>query len=244
MSGIFLCLTVPLFCNSIVVMGRPKRIALGGDVYHVLNRASGRLRIFKKASDFEAFEEVLSDGIERFNMRICGWCLMANHWHLVLWPRVDGDLAAFMRWIMLTHVQRFHASHGTVGIGHLYQGRYKSFPIQDNAYYLTVMRYVEANAVRAGIVENAGDWRWSSFAVRPGRASKIALAEGPLALPADWERLLRQVEPTAAEQIGKSLKRGCPLGDDHWIAKTAKELDLESTLRGKGRPKKVPDTFN
>jgi len=75
----------------------------------------------------------------------------------------------------LTHVQRFHASHGTVGIGHLYQGRYKSFPVQGNAYYLTVMRYVESNPVRAGIVEQAGDWRWSSFAVRQGRASKVGL---------------------------------------------------------------------
>jgi len=226
-------------------MGRLKRIALGGYVYHVLNRANGRLRILKKAGDFEAFEEVLSEGIERFDMRICGWCLMGNHWHLVLWPRGDGDLAAFMRWTTLTHVQRFHASHGTVGIGHLYQGRYKSFPVQDNAYYLTVMRYVESNPIRGGIVEHAGDWQWSSFSVRQGRASKIALAEGPLALPADWERLLhRQVEPTAAEQIEKSVKRGCPLGDADWTAKTAKELNLESTLRGKGRPKKVPDTFN
>ncbi|MBE0536529.1 MAG: hypothetical protein IH624_12760 [Phycisphaerae bacterium] len=178
-------------------MGRPKRIALGGYVYHVLNRANGRLRIFKKGGDFEAFEQILS------------------------------------------------ASPGTVGIGHQYQGRYKSFPVQDNAYYLTVMRYVEGNPVRAGIVEQAGDRRWSSFAVREGRASKVGLAEGPLALPGDWEGLVdRQVDAGAAEQIGRSMKRGCPLGDGDWIAKTAKELNLESTLRGKGRPKKVPDTFS
>jgi putative transposase len=225
-------------------MGRPKRIAFGGYVYQVLNRANGRLRIFKKGGDFEAFEQVLSEGIERFDMRICGWCLMGNQWHLMLWPRRDGDLSAFMRWTTLTHVQRFHASHGTVGIGHLYQGRYKSFPDQDNACYLTVMRYVEGNPVRAGIVKHAADWRWSSFSVRQGRDSKVGLAEGPLSLPGDWESLVHcEIDPKSAEEIGKSVKRGRPLGDADWRTGTAKELNLEATLREKGRPKKVPDTF-
>lgn len=88
-------------------MGRPKRITLGGYFYHVLNCANGRLRIFKKEADFAAFEQILSEGIERFAMRVCGYCLMGNHWHLLLWPRRDGDLSAFMRWITLTHRPAF-----------------------------------------------------------------------------------------------------------------------------------------
>jgi putative transposase len=124
-------------------MGRPKRVALGGYVYHVLNRANGRLRIFRKKADFAAFEAILAEGIERFDMRIWGYCIMSNH--LLLWPREDGDLSDSMRWITLTHTQRYHASHGTVGIGHLYQGRYKRFPTQDDDHYLTVLRYIEAN---------------------------------------------------------------------------------------------------
>ncbi len=226
-------------------MGRPKRITLGGYVYHVFNRANGRLRIFKKAADFQAFEQILSEGIERFDMRLCGWCLMGNHWHLLLWPWRDGDLSAFMRWITLTHVQRFHAAHNTVGIGHLYKGRYKSFPVQDNTYYLTVMRYIEANPVRAEIVKEAADWKWSSFAVRQGRESPVKLAKGPLSLPSDWENLVRcQIDPKSLEQINKSINRSCPLGEIDWIKKTAKKMNLESTLRNRGRPKKVPDTFN
>ena len=113
-------------------MGRPKRIAKGNIVYHALNRANGRLRIFKKRQDFEAFESILAEGIERYRMRLCGYCIMGTHWHLVLWPRADGDLSHFMRWITVTHTQRWHAAHGTSGIGHLYQGRFKSFPVQDD----------------------------------------------------------------------------------------------------------------
>ena len=158
-------------------------MALGGYVYHVLNRANGRLRIFRKRGDFLGFENILAEGVERFDMRICGYCIMSNHWHLVLWPREDGDLSAFMRWITQTHTQRYHGSHGTVGIGHLYQGRYKSFPVQDQAYYLTVLRYVEANPLRAGLVEKADAWPWSSYAVRRDRESPVALADGPASLP-------------------------------------------------------------
>jgi len=116
-------------------MPRIKRITLGGYVYHVLNRANGRLRIFRKDGDFLAFEQILAEGIERYSMRLCGYCIMSNHWHLLVWPLSDGDLPEFMRWITLTHTQRFHVSHGTVGIGHLYQGRYKSFPVQTEKQY-------------------------------------------------------------------------------------------------------------
>ena len=102
-------------------MPRRKRIALGGYVYHVLNRANGRLKIFKKHGDFEAFEKIIAQGLERFSMRLCGYCIMSNHWHLLLWPQEDGALSEFMRWITLTHTQRYHAAHDTAGIGHLYR---------------------------------------------------------------------------------------------------------------------------
>jgi len=220
-------------------MPRRKRMALGGYVYHVLNRANGRLRIFRKQGDFLAFEKILGAGVERFGMRICGYCIMSNHWHLALWPRGDGDLPAFMRWVTLTHTQRYHSSHGTVGIGHLYQGRYKSFPVQDEAYYLTVLRYLEANPLRAGLVEKADAWLWSSYAVRRGRESLVTLADGPVSLPKNWPALVHQaVAETDLSRIQNSLKRGAPLGLGAWIVETARRLGLESTLRPKGRPKK------
>jgi len=219
-------------------MGRPKRIALGGYVYHVLNRANGRLRIFRKQGDFQAFEQILGEGIERFEMRICGYCLMGNHWHLLLWPRRNSDLSVFMRWITLTHVQRFHSSHGTVGIGHLYQGRYKSFPVQDNSYYLTVMRYIESNPLRAGLVKNAADWPWSSFAARNDRESQFPLSDGPVILPSNWSELVhRTIDHRRLETIKNSINRCSPLGDKEWTRTTAVKMNLESTLRQKGRPR-------
>ena len=220
-------------------MGRAKRIDKGGIVYHVINRANGRLRIFKKRADFEAFERILAEGIERFDIRLCGYCIMSNHWHLVLWPRGDGDMSQFMRWITLTHSQRWHASHGTVGIGHLYQGRYKSFPVQSNSHYLTVMRYVEANPLRAGIADDAGDWPWSSLAVRLGLEKQLPISRGPVALPANWAgHVAMAIEPNTLAAIENCLKRGSPMGNDAWIKQAAEKLQLQSTLRPRGRPRK------
>ena len=220
-------------------MSRPKRIALGGYVYHTLNRANGRLRIFRKDDDFLGFEQIMAEGAERFSMRICGYCIMGNHWHLLLWPREDGDLSAFMRWISLTHTQRYHASHGTVGIGHLYQGRFKSFPVQDDSHYLTVLRYIETNPLRAGLVADAGDWPWSSLAVRQGYECPFALSDGPVELPSNWDRRVQEpLDQNELDGLQVSLRRGAPWGDDRWTTKTAAKLGLQSSLRPRGRPRK------
>jgi len=216
-----------------------KRITPGGYVYHVLNRANGRLRIFRRDGDFLAFEQILAERIERYSMRLCGYCIMGNHWHLLLWHINDGGLSEFMRWITLTHTQRFHISHGTVGIGHLYQGRFKSFPIQDDGHCLTAMRYIEANPLRAKLVKRAGDWLWSSLAVRKGLEAPFELSEGPLKLPSNWEKLVNQIEPPAQlEGLKNSINRGTPFGEPNWKIKTALKMNLESTFRPKGRPKK------
>ena len=100
-------------------MGRPHRAAQGGFVYHVLNRANARLPIFEKPADYESFERILEEGVERVSMRLLAYCLMPSHWHLLLWPQHDGDLSRFMAWITLTHTQRWHAHRGSAGEGHL-----------------------------------------------------------------------------------------------------------------------------
>ena len=112
-------------------MGRPKRAADGGLIYHVLNRANARLPIFEKAGDYEAFERVLSEAVERTGTRLLAYCLLPNHWHLVVLPIEDGELSRFTGWLTLTHTQRWHAHRHSTGQGHVYQGRFKSFPIQD-----------------------------------------------------------------------------------------------------------------
>lgn len=218
-------------------MPRPKRVSLGGYVYHVLNRANGRLRIFRKNDDFLAFEKILAKAIKLFNMRVCGYCIMSNHWHLLLWPVNDGDLSNFMRWSTLTHTQRFHASHGTLGIGHLYQGRYKSFPVQNDGHYLTVKRYIEANPLRARLVSHAEDWRWSSLGMLKTNDPLVELSDGPIELPRNWNRLVNaSVETSQIELLQNSINRGTPFGDMDWKEVAVKKMGLESTTRPRGRP--------
>jgi putative transposase len=144
-------------------MPRRPRFATGGIAYHVLNRRVGRLPLFEKLGDYSAFEKVLSEVCERTNVRIAAYCLMPNHWHLLLWPRADGELSEVMRWITVTHTQRWHAHRRSAGSGPVYQGRFKSFPVQTDEHFLTVARYVERNAMRAGLVERAEHWQWSSL---------------------------------------------------------------------------------
>ena len=129
-------------------MGRPHRAAEGGYVYHVLNRANARIAIFDDDGDFEAFEQILREAVARFETRLLVYCLMPNHWHLIAWPRTDGELSSFVGWLTLTHTQRWHAHRRSAGSGHVYQGRFKSFPIQEDDHFYTVSRYVERNALR------------------------------------------------------------------------------------------------
>src|SRR5262249_49194666 len=144
-------------------MPRRLRAAAGGFVYHVLNRAVGRARLFDKSADYAAFEKVLRQAQDWKPMRLLAYCAMPNHWHMVVWPRQAGDLSELLRWHMVTHTQRWHAHHHTSGTGPLYQGRFKSFPIEADEHLLTVCRYVERNPLRAGLVTQAETWRWSSL---------------------------------------------------------------------------------
>src|SRR5690349_16171191 len=121
-------------------------------------------------------------------MRTLAYCVMPNHWHLVLWPRRDEDLSRFMAWVTLTHTQRWHAYRQSAGNGHVYQGRFKSFPVQADEHFLTVCRYVERNALRAKLVDRAEGWRWSSVGRREqGRAlATVWLTDWPVARPRRW----------------------------------------------------------
>jgi len=219
-------------------MPRPLRAALGELVYHVLNRANAGLQIFENDGDYAAFERILAETQDRVPMRILAWCLMPNHWHLVLWPRRDGELSEYMRLVTLTHAQRWHAHRESAGTGHLYQGRFKSFVVQKDAHFLTVCRYVERNALRANLVRRAEDWRWNSLwrthcgdITDPPQASPW-----PVARPRDWVVYVNQpATGTEIEAIRHSVQRGAPYGDANWTQRTASQLGLESTLRSRGR---------
>ena len=136
------------------------RVATGNYVYHVLNRAVGRNTIFESHEDYLAFLKVLGQVRDQAECRLLSFCVMPNHWHLVVWPMGDNDLSEYMRWLTVTHTQRWHANHGTAGTGPLYQGRFKSFPVQADDHFYDVCRYVERNALRAKLVRKAENWRW------------------------------------------------------------------------------------
>jgi len=220
-------------------MPRIARVAPGGLVYHVLNRANGRLRLFKKDDDFLAFEEVLALAHERLPTRILDWVMMSNHWHMVLWPERDGELTGFLRWLTLTHAQRWKHAHDAVGHGHLYQGRFKSFPIQDNGHLLIALRYVERNPLRAKLVERAEEWRWGSCFARQHRGHALAslLSPWPIDRPRGWLELVNQPQTAAEEKVvTTSIERSRPLGSQQWVQRTAEKLHLQQSLRPRGRP--------
>jgi len=166
-------------------MPRRPRLATGGLAYHVLNRRVGRLQLFEKPADYLAFENILSEAHQRTGVRMAAYCLMPNHWHLLLWPREDGELSEMMRWITVTHTQRWHAHRHSSGTGPVYQGRFKSFPVQTDDHFVTVARYVERNALRANLVSRAEEWRWSSLFQYVHRGTKFfeVINEWPLERP-------------------------------------------------------------
>jgi putative transposase len=214
-------------------------------VYHVLNRANARRVIFKGDADYEAFERVLLEAVERTRTRLLSYCVMPNHWHLVVWPEEDGELSEFAGWLTLTHTQRWHAFRQSIGSGHVYQGRFKSFPVEDDQHLCTVARYVERNALRANLARRAEQWRWGSLYrwVRGSAEDRRLLASWPVPRPAGWiEHVNAPQTEGELTALRRCVNRGSPYGSESWSERTIRTLGLESTIRPRGRPKKRPDS--
>ena len=220
-------------------MPRHLRRTPGGMVFHVINRSVGRHTIFHKSEDYAAFERVLAEAHARIPIRILAYTLMPNHWHFVLWPRTDEQVPEFVKWMSHTHTQRWHAHYHISGTGHLYQGRYKSFPIQSGLYLLVVLRYVERNALRAKMVARAEDWPWGSLFRRQQWRGLEILADWPIQRPSDWLEFVNEPQtPGELEALRRSVNRCCPFGEEDWQQEVMKELDLEATMRPRGRLRK------
>ncbi|CAN5578125.1 transposase [soil metagenome] len=218
----------------------PRRIRCddAGFVFHVLNRAAGRSTLFDKDGDYAAFENVLAESVLKVPMRLVSFAIMPNHWHLVAWPRSSGELSEWMQWLTGTHVRRWHAHRHSGGTGPVYQGRFKSFPVQEDDHFYTVCRYVERNPLRAGLVARAEDWRWTSLWHRTNRTSVPWLCDGPLPFPEDWQQRVHEPQtPAEYEALQRCVSRGAPCGNATWTVTTAKTLGLQSALRNRGRPK-------
>ncbi|HEX5071174.1 MAG TPA: transposase [Vicinamibacterales bacterium] len=203
---------------------------MGGVVFHVLNRGVRRLTLFEQPADFKAFLRVFGEAQLRVPIRCLAYCLMPNHFHLVLWPRTDAELPLFMAWLTATHGKRWHAYRGTTGVGHVYQARYKAFPVATDTYFLRLCRYVERNPLRAGLVSRAEDWPWCSLAQRAGRSSEISLTEWPVARPPDWTDLVQLDVTDETEALRQSVRRGLPYGPNEWCHNIARQLHPKSEL--------------
>ena len=211
-------------------------------MYHVLNRGVARLPLFEKEGDYAAFERVMEEAHGKHPLRLLAYCLMPNHWHFVCWPQADGDLTAFFRWLTHTHTMRWHAHHHTGGTGHLYQDRFKAFPVQEDDHFYSLLRYVERNAYRAHLVAKPEDWRWCSLWRRTcgDPLARRLLSGWPLAMPRNWREIVAAPQNEGEVQaIRRAICRGFPYGSDVWQKNVAVRLGLESTLRPRGRPKKV-----
>jgi len=212
-------------------------------VYHGLNRANFRSTLFKKDAHYKDFLGILEESLRFVPMRILAYCLMPNHWHLVLCPPADGDLSKFLQRVTLTHTQRYHAQTRTVGYGHVYQGRYKSLPVEQDRHFLALVRYVERNAKRAGLVARAEDWPWSSVYVHVhgNPESQRILSPWPVPEPKQYLEWLNRSQPKKEiENIRYAIQRSRPYGAERWVSQAVAQFGLENTMRSPGRPRNGP----
>ena len=203
--------------------------------------------LFEDQVGYEIFLRSLIHAHGRVPIELFSYCLMPNHFHLVVRPDSDVQLSQFMRRLTSTHGKRWHTLRGSVGGGAVYQGRFRAVPVQGDRHFLTVCRYVERNALRAKLVTRAEAWPWSSAHQRCNLSHVIELSTWPILQPGNWTDILNGSEPVAeAAAIRKALVQGLPLGDPAWRNATIQRLGLEGKERGRGRPagKKTPGVFS
>ena len=218
-------------------MPRPPRRMFANHCYHVLNRANQKAQVFHQPSDYVAFIRLMTKAQDQVELPLLAACLMPNHVHLVVRPSADKDVTKWMHWLFTTHSRHYNDKYEKVG--HVWQGRFKASLAQCDQHLLTVMRYVERNALRANLVGAAEDWRWGSLQWRSAIRPPFELAPTPIPLPTWWKEFVNQPQ-TAAElaEIRTSVNRQRPFGDPEWVKEQACAADLEQSLVMPGRPRK------
>jgi putative transposase len=218
-------------------MARALRAIVANECYHVINRGNQKARVFHCDSDYAAFIGFMLEAQDRIELPLLAVCLMPNHIHLVVRPCRDCDLAKWMSWLFTTHVRRHHRKYGTTG--RLWQGRYKASLIQRDQHLLTVLRYVERNALSANLVNRAEDWRWSSLNWRALPTPPLALTPAPIALPSYWMDFVNQALTSAElEAIRESVRRQRPFGSPEWVEASARATGSEQSIAPIGRPRR------
>ena len=221
-------------------MPRTARVAPGGMVFHGLNRGVARMQLFEKAADYQAFEQVLQDTLDQSPMRICAYAVMPNHWHLLLWPECDGELAAFMQRLTITHVRRWQ-EHRAMRDWAM-STRVDTSRSRWKATSISGLWPDTLSATRwPNLVLRAEEWRWSSLWQRchPTGAERSLLAAWPIDMPANWLERVDQTDDAGTGMLRRSVQRGRPFGQPEWQKEIAKRLGLESAYRPTGRPRRV-----
>ena len=195
-------------------MPRPPRSIVANYCYHVLNRANRRAEVFHEPADYAAFLALMSQAQAHEELPILAACLMPNHFHLVVQPARVNSISRWIHWLCTTHVNHYHRKYGSSG--RLWQGPYKACLVQTDQYLLTVMRYVERNALEARLVRRAEDWKWGSLRWREG-LSPLSLTPAPIELPSYWAEFVNQPQ-TAAElaAVRECVDKQRPFGDPEW----------------------------
>lgn len=206
-------------------MAYPKRQTPPGVVFHVLNRAVQKRQLFEVESDYRAFLRCVWEAHASVRVSILAFCVMPNHFHFVLAGNEEGQLSRFMARLTATHSKRWHQHRRSAGTGAVYQGRFKAFPVQTETYFYNVCRYVEGNALRAGLVGRAEQWPWSSLGQQKN-AYEVPIAVWPLARPADWVELVNVQHRTDVSRVRSCVVSGRPLGDLSWVARTEDQMGL------------------
>ena len=201
-------------------MGRFSRPIEDGLVYHALNRGNNRADVFAEPEDQEAFLQSLAKTQQRYPFRLLGYCLMTNHFHLLLRPGPGQSISRILQSLTVAHTWRYHKRHRTVG--HVWQGRFKSPVIQDDEHLLVVLRYIEANPLRAGMVIDLGEYPWSSYLAHGlGRPDALlspmpefdALGRTPAERQSRWRRRsMRRRNRMKSIESGSHSGRASPWG--------------------------------
>jgi REP-associated tyrosine transposase len=218
-------------------MPRHPRISPDGFVQHVLNRGDHRETLFYTIDDFIVFLSLIAEAACRVPMRILAYCVMRNHFHLLLWPYVGDDLPRFMHMLMVLHINRHRYRHPPESPGHIYQSRYTNVIVEHGRSIVSVAKYIEGNAMNAGLVRRAEVYPWSSASPLARHPDRPALSGWPIQKPHDWLTLLNLRTPASElKRIQRSAARGAPYGSPAWTARVVKEFGLEHTMRRQGRP--------
>jgi putative transposase len=217
-------------------MPRLRRIVPDNSIQHVLNRGNRRQTVFHNDDDYAQFFSLLADTLDYTPLQIFAACVMPNHFHMVVRAESQAELSAYMQRFMSTHVRRHHKRYGTTGQGHIWQGRYKNFMVQDGVHLLNVLRYVEANALRAGLVSEAGEWKWSTVVRRYAPDGRAFLSNWPVPKPREWRSYVNyEIEAEELVRLQNAVRRGCPYGEPDYVAEMVERYGLEATCNDRGR---------